>query len=72
MVKMFLVKSNACFQKSPELRAEANCTTGEKRSLSITVYKTDGSISKSSQASAWSYVTPDTVGESQHNYVCAR
>ncbi|MBK6721393.1 MAG: hypothetical protein IPG62_16375 [Sphingomonadales bacterium] len=50
---------------------ENNCATGENRLLQATVYKVDGSNNSVPTSGAqWQYVTPETVEDSIHKYIC--
>ncbi len=51
---------------------EYNCTTRQMRFLQTTHYGADGSVlPSSSRASPWEYVTPETMGEFELDFVCA-
>ena len=50
---------------------ENNCATGQKRLLQVTGYKADGvSETETGNLSLWEYITPDTVEQNVHDYVC--
>ena len=50
--------------------SESNCATGQNRGLQFTIYYVDGTTSSSTSEEQWRYVTPGSLREGVHNYVC--
>ena len=60
----------AGWKKSLSL-VEADCADGRYRNLQITVYYVDGTNASTSTPSTWTYPVPETVGQSEMDYVCS-
>ena len=59
--------------KQMKLLQEANCASGQVRTLQVSVYMVDGTNSGvTAPDQSWQYVTPDTVGSTLHDSVCGK
>lgn len=59
------------FVKEAMFRAEADCTDRRSRGLTLVYYYTNGSNRSWSATGDWEYVAPESMNESELDFVCS-